>query len=138
MERIASPCGCPPNIPLNIRAATVKSGARKKTHAMQTAEISGEPAEKPSREIVQPTLCARIKSANALDHQIGTMKQTPNNKRPGRAVPEAAEKHDDDQIYPGAHGPDLIAAYRNVKVVAQESGKRDCQRRQKSENPIAA
>ena len=40
-------------------------------------------------------------------------------------MPEAAEKHDDDQICPGADGTDLIAAERNIKVIAQECGKRD-------------
>ena len=37
VERIASPCGCWPNIPPSIRLAIVKSDARKNTHAMQTA-----------------------------------------------------------------------------------------------------
>ena len=53
------------------------------------------------------------------------MKQTPDYKSPGRAVPEAAEKHHDDQICPGADRTDLIAAERNIKVIAQECGKRD-------------
>ena len=35
--RIMSPFGCPPNIPVNIRLAIVKSDARKNTQAMQTA-----------------------------------------------------------------------------------------------------
>ena len=35
--RIISPFAWPPNIPFNIRLATVKSGARKKTQAIQTA-----------------------------------------------------------------------------------------------------
>ncbi len=37
VERIASPCGCWPNIPPSIRLAIVKSDARKNTHATQTA-----------------------------------------------------------------------------------------------------
>ena len=37
VERIASPCGCWPNIPPSIRLAIAKSDARKNTHAMQTA-----------------------------------------------------------------------------------------------------
>ena len=36
--RIASPCGWPPNIPPSMRVATVKSVARKKTQATQTAQ----------------------------------------------------------------------------------------------------
>ncbi len=37
VDRMASPCGVPPNIPLSIRVAMVKSDARKNTQAMQTA-----------------------------------------------------------------------------------------------------
>ena len=53
------------------------------------------------------------------------MKQAPNYERPGRAVPETTEKHDYDKIRRGANRADLIAAERNIKVVAQKCGKRD-------------
>src|SRR5438067_1872261 len=46
-------------------------------------------------------------------------------KGPCRTVPEAAEKHDDDQICPGTNGTDLVPAERNIEVIAQECGKRD-------------
>src|SRR5438094_8196136 len=53
------------------------------------------------------------------------MKQAPNYERPGRAMPEAAEKHHYDQIRRGADRTDLISAERNIKVIAQECGKGD-------------
>src|ERR1700687_5403788 len=53
------------------------------------------------------------------------MQQTPDDKSPGGTVPKSAQKHDNDEIQRGAKWPDLIAAERNVKVIAQESGKRN-------------
>src|SRR3954468_6728240 len=40
-------------------------------------------------------------------------------------MPEPADEHDDDQVHHRAGRPAAIPAERNVKVVAQESGKRD-------------
>src|SRR5436309_2137477 len=40
-------------------------------------------------------------------------------------MPETTEKHHYDQIRRGADRTDLIASERNIKVVAQECGKRD-------------
>ena len=40
-------------------------------------------------------------------------------------MPETAEEHDDDEIDRGARPADPVAAERNVKVIAQESGKRN-------------
>ena len=65
-------------------------------------------------------------SANhAFYDKIRSMQQAPDDKRPGRAMPEATEKHYDDQIACGTVRAHLIASERNVKVVAQERGKRD-------------
>jgi len=40
-------------------------------------------------------------------------------------MPQTTKEHDDDEIEGGAHRPHLIPAERNVKVVAQECGKRN-------------
>ena len=53
------------------------------------------------------------------------MEQTPDDKGPGRAVPEAADEHHDHEIDHGARGAGAVAADRDVKVIAQESGERD-------------
>src|SRR5207248_10371422 len=53
------------------------------------------------------------------------MQETPDDERPGRAVPKSAQEHDNNKIERGAKRPDLIAAERNVKVIAQEGGKRN-------------
>ena len=53
------------------------------------------------------------------------MQQSPNNKRPRRAVPKSAEEHDDHEIERRTQRPDLISTERNVKVIAQKSGKRN-------------
>ena len=53
------------------------------------------------------------------------MQQAPNDKRPGRAVPETSKKHHDHEIQRHPKRRDLIAAERNVKVIAQERGQRN-------------
>src|SRR6266700_711933 len=40
-------------------------------------------------------------------------------------MPQTAQEHDNDEVRGRAHRPDLIAAERNVKVIAQECGKRN-------------
>src|SRR5260370_29480233 len=37
--RMASPCACPPNMPRNIRAAIVKSDARKNTERLRRIDV---------------------------------------------------------------------------------------------------
>src|SRR5947209_18976905 len=64
-------------------------------------------------------------SNDALDHEIRAVQQAPNHKCPGSAVPKSTEKHDDDKIQGHSNWPDLIAAERNVEVIAQKSGKRN-------------
>src|SRR5438445_250174 len=55
---------------------------------------------------------------HALDDQIRTVQQSPDYERPGRAVPETTEKHDDHQVRRHPKRRDLITAERNVKVIA--------------------
>ena len=68
-------------------------------------------------------LCSKIAAHDTFHNEIRTMKQAPNYKCPSCAVPEAAQKHDDDQIGRGAVRTDLIAAERNIKVIAQRMWK---------------
>src|SRR4051794_5564549 len=53
------------------------------------------------------------------------MKQAPDDKRPGRAVPEAANEHHDHEVDHSARRTKPVSAQRNVEVIAQESGERD-------------
>ena len=62
-------------------------------------------------------------SDHALNDQVRAVQQSPDDEGPGRAVPEAAEKHDDHEIERRAKRGDLIAAEGNVKVIAQKRGK---------------
>src|SRR5437899_9697254 len=50
---------------------------------------------------------------HTLDDQIRAVQQTPHDKRPGRAVPETAEEHDDHEIQRHPKRRDLIATERN-------------------------
>src|SRR5262245_4648428 len=60
-----------------------------------------------------------------LDHKEETVDDAPDDKCPGRAVPESAQEHDDHEIDGGAGRPGAIAAERDVEVVAQEGRERD-------------
>src|SRR6266511_5979311 len=102
-----------------------KIGRPKKYPCDADGGISGEPAEESSREMVRPRPVLEQSANNPFNDEIRSVKQTPYYKSPGRAVPKAAEKHDDDQIRRGTNWTDLIAAERNVKIIAQECGKRD-------------
>ena len=64
-------------------------------------------------------------ATDPFDDEIRAVQQSPNHKRPGRAMPKAAQEHDNDKIERGTIRTDLISAERNVKVIAQEGGKRD-------------
>src|SRR4029077_14239325 len=87
--------------------------------------VSGEAGEESSREIVGPFFILEQSANNPFDDKIRTMKQAPNDERPGRTVPETTEKHDYHEVRSGADRTDLIAAERNVKVVAHKCRKRD-------------
>src|SRR6266545_2638410 len=97
----------------------------KKNPRDANGNVSGEPTEESSREMVRPRPMLKHSANNPFNDEIRSVKQTPYYKSPGRAVPKAAEKHDDDQIRRGTNWTDLIAAERNVKIIAQECGKRD-------------
>src|SRR5205814_786577 len=100
-------------------------GCSKKNPRDANGSVSGETAEESSREMVRPCPVLKQSANDPFDDEISSVKQTPYYKGPGRAVPEAAEKHDDDQICPGTNGTDLVPPERNIEVIAQECGKRD-------------
>src|SRR6266545_5088610 len=100
-------------------------GCSKKYPCDANRSVSGKPGKESSREMARPRFVLEQSANNPFDDEIGTVKQAPNDKCPGRAVPEAAEKHDEDQIRPGTHRMDLVAAKRNIEVIAQECGERD-------------
>src|ERR1700730_3199558 len=72
--------------------------------------VSGEPGEKSCGEITRPRGVFETNTKDPLDHEIRTVQQTPNDKCPGRPVPQTAEKHNDNEVEGGVQGPDLIAA----------------------------
>ena len=100
-------------------------GCSKKYPGNADGGVGGEAAEESSREVVGPRPVLEQNANDPFHDKIRAMKQAPNYERPGRAVPETTEKHDYDKIRRGANRADLIAAERNIKVVAQKCGKRD-------------
>src|SRR5258705_5736622 len=72
-------------------------GCSKKYPCDANRSISGEPGKEPSPEGVCPLLVFEQAARDAFHNEIGTVKQTPYYKSPGRAMPQAAEKHDDDR-----------------------------------------
>src|SRR5207248_1492737 len=87
-------------------------GCSKKYPCDANGSVSGEPTEESSRESASPRFVFEKAAQNTFHNEIRTMKQTPDDKSPRRAVPKAAEKHHNDQICAGTHGTDLIAAER--------------------------
>src|SRR6266550_880059 len=85
--------------------------------------VSGEPGEESSGEIARPLFVLKETANNTFDDEVRAMKQAPNDKRPGRTVPETTEKHYYDEIGRAADRTDLVAAEWNVKVVPQKCGK---------------
>src|SRR6266498_3614995 len=77
----------------------------KKNPRDANGNVSREPTEESSREMVRPRPMLKHSANNPFNDEIRSVKQTPYYKSPGRAVPKAAE--------------------RNVKIIAQECGKRD-------------
>src|SRR3984893_6633519 len=61
--------------------------------------IRSESGEEFCGEIVCPSRVFEKNTNDALDDQIRTVQQPPNDKGPGRAVPETAEKHDNNEVY---------------------------------------
>ena len=59
-----------------------------------------------------------------LGDQPGAVERAPEHERPGRAVPEAAEQHRDQQVAVGEQAPAAAAAERDVDEVAQEARER--------------
>src|SRR5207247_3270020 len=60
-----------------------------------------------------------------LHHQIRAMQRAPEDERPARAMPQAAEEHGDHQV---AVRPQLsapVASQRDVEVIPQPARKRD-------------
>ena len=59
-----------------------------------------------------------------IDDEKRSVKSTPDHKVPARAVPESPEQHSRHQVYMPADWALAVAAQREVKIVAKESGKR--------------
>src|SRR6266404_1870269 len=87
--------------------------------------VSGKTGENPRNRMPGPRFVFEQTSADALDYQIRAVQQTPDNKCPRGAMPQAAEKHDNHKICGSTKWSDLIAPERNVKVIAQKRGKRN-------------
>src|SRR5436190_2091317 len=100
-------------------------GRAKKDPGDANCAEGRKPDEHANDRRVRPRFFFEEEPANPLDDQIRTMQQSPDDKCPGRAVPKAADEHDDHKVQRSAKRSDLIAAERNVKVVAQKSRKRN-------------
>src|SRR5690606_16779364 len=87
----------------------------------QTHEVKGEeerdrapPERSRTRAGARPPL-----RPEAIDRQPHAVERSPDDERPGGAVPQAAEQHGDEQVQVGAGRPTAVAAERDVEVVAQ-------------------
>src|SRR5262249_61767757 len=85
---------------------------------VKTQDDSPEPLNSPRPH--NRTVILLIQTKTALHGQPKTMERPPDRKMPRRPMPQAPEKHRDDQVSiyaPPAFHP--IAAKRNVKIVSQ-------------------
>src|SRR6266566_5637802 len=95
----------------------------KKYPRNANSSVSSEPGEESTGEIAGPLFVLEQTANNTFDDKIRTMKQAPDNERPGRSVPETTEKHHYDEIRRAAGRTDLITSERNIKVVPQKCRK---------------
>src|SRR5579864_596910 len=100
-------------------------GRAEKNPCDANRPVSCETGDNARNRTAGPGLVFEKNPDDSFDHKIGAVQQTPDHKGPGGAVPETTEKHDDHQIDRHSKGPDLIATQRDVKVIAQKSGKRN-------------
>src|SRR5947207_8923977 len=82
-------------------------GSAKEDPGDANGSVSCKPSQHPNDWRVRPRLLFKEEPANPLDNQIRTVQQTPDDKCPGGAVPEAADEHHDHEIERGAKWPDL-------------------------------
>ena len=66
----------------------------------------------------------RAKAGRALDDQQAAVVGAPDDERPGRAVPEAGQQEDDEQVAVGRGAAAPVAAERDVDVVAEPARER--------------
>jgi len=59
------------------------------------------------------------------EQQQQPVNAAPDDEGPGRAVPQAAEQHGEEEIHVCAGVAQAVAAERDVQVVAQPGGERD-------------
>src|SRR5216683_2677170 len=91
----------------------------------------GKESERPCSRRGYVKRCAAIgdsapeRAPHMGDHQVCSVKQSPQDKGPCCAVPQAAEQHRDDEIGVPPSLAMTIAAERYVEVVAQPVGQRN-------------
>src|SRR5262249_24904331 len=61
----------------------------------------------------------------AMNAQPGSVNHSPDDKMPGGAVPEAAQRHGDEEVQTRAPRARAAATQRNIAVIAESSGQRD-------------
>src|SRR5205823_8487768 len=100
-------------------------GRAKKYPGNANRSVGRKAGSSTRQRTARPWFVFEENSNHALNDQIRTVQQSPDDKSPGRAVPETTKKHDDHEIQRHPKRRDLIAAERNVKIIAQKRGKRN-------------
>src|SRR6266704_7026486 len=67
----------------------------------------------------------RVLATPSFHRENRSVDGAPNDECPVRAVPESAQEHDQGKVQVGAARSFLVAAERDVEVVAQPGGKRN-------------
>src|SRR5215211_5392760 len=83
------------------------------THNVEGHEPSEPPGQAESRDVLTPP---------TLDAQRGAVNAAPDDERPRRPVPQAAQEHCQHEVAVGPALPVTVSAERDVEVVAQPAG----------------
>src|SRR5437867_3025312 len=103
--------------PQILNRASEIGGAEK--DPAQQYDYKGQTNPQRLRQIVIKT----FPTLAALESEHSAVNSSPNNKIPGRPMPEPADQHCDDEIRVRARNPVTISAEWNVKIFAQPGRK---------------
>jgi hypothetical protein len=65
------------------------------------------------------------------------VQSAPNDERPARTVPQAAQQHRDHHVHVAARRPATVAAERDVEILAQETRQRHTRQRRQNSTMLA-
>src|SRR5476649_476794 len=100
-------------------------GSAKENPCDADGEVGANAEKQFDGVILRPAGSADDDLGQALEREIGTMEQPPDDEGPRCAMPQSADEHYDHEVDHGACGASAVAADRNIKIVAQKGGERD-------------